>query len=115
MEAVQKHGPDDRFTVNAMWEVAQRLDHAGRQGEALILRQQIVERMRAHLGEEDLETLSAEQRLAASLMKNHRSPEARPLLEHVVRQRTRLLGCDHPQTVSAMQWLDRAQGQAGDQ
>lgn len=114
VQAVQKHGPDARFTVNAMWEVAQRLDDNGQPGEALILRQQIVDRMRAHLGEDDLETLSAEHRLAASLMKNRRAREAQPLLEHVVASRTRLLGYDHPQTSSAIQWLDRARQQAGD-
>jgi hypothetical protein len=99
--ALRKHGPDSTFSIKAMLDVANQLARQDRGAEELDLRTQIVAGLRT-LDPENLNTASAEMRLAACLVKVERYGDADPLLRHVVALRTAQLGQDDPETLKAV-------------
>ncbi|PVF91121.1 hypothetical protein CPB86DRAFT_854759, partial [Serendipita vermifera] len=78
----------------------------GRDGEALLLREEVVEKWRQLLGDNHLDTLLASNNLAVIYLKLGRAKEAVPLAEEVVKK----LGKDHSSTLIAMGTLASAYG-----
>ena len=77
-------------------------DTAGRQGEALKLREQVLPLYRKVLGPEHPDTIGAMNALAYSYQKADRQDEALKLREQVLPLRRKVLGPEHPDTLSAM-------------
>jgi tetratricopeptide (TPR) repeat protein len=96
------HGDDSDITLDAMVRLAISYSTAGKEEDALQLRERVMETQRRGLGEDHVDTLSAMNNLAASYSNLGRDEEALPLKEQVLEKRRRLLGEDHVDTLSAM-------------
>jgi hypothetical protein len=98
-------GPDGGPTARARAGVAEQLERMERLTEAQLLRHEVVNANRRHLGGEHPHTLIAEMWLAINLRDQGLGQDARPLFEHVYEVRRRTLGPVDLQTVQAERYL----------
>jgi hypothetical protein len=107
---IRLSGPDGGPASKARADVAYRLEALGRFAEARLLRQEVLEANRHHMGEEHPYTLSAELWLAANLQRQNMSEESRRLLVHVYEVRRTNLGPENPETVEVERILASIDG-----
>jgi tetratricopeptide (TPR) repeat protein len=98
----RSHGDDSEITLDAMVILAISYSTAGREEDALQLRERLMKTQRRRLGEDHPDTLRAMNNLALSYSKLGRDREALPLQEQVLEKRRRLLGEDHLDTLITM-------------
>jgi len=72
-------GSDGGPAVNAREDLARSLEHADRWTEARVLREEVLAARRRNLGEENVQTLTAEVRLAVNLSHDGLNADALPL------------------------------------
>jgi hypothetical protein len=75
--------------------------------EARLLRTEVLAAHRRHWGEEDPETLVAEEWLALNLANSGLTEDARPLLMRIYQVRLRTLGLEHKDTKQTKRFLER--------
>ncbi|WP_328454985.1 tetratricopeptide repeat protein [Amycolatopsis sp. NBC_00438] len=128
---LQAHGPDHPATTEAREDLARTCARAGRAAEAVTLHaadspwlavahqeagrlDEAIRLLRRLASErDDLGAVRVRLFLARALLADGRSAEALKLFERTVRDRTRILGPDHPATLNARRNLGLAQGPAG--
>jgi hypothetical protein len=98
-------GPDGGPTSRARADVAKQLERMGRLTEARLLRQEVLDANRHHLGDEHPYTLGAEMWLGANLRDSQLLEEARPLFAHVCHVRRHTLGPNDERTLEAESYL----------
>jgi Tetratricopeptide repeat len=95
---IRVFGLDGGPITNAREDVAERLENLGRFIEARPLPAEVLAARRRHLGDEDPETLSAEEWPGWNLAKEGLREGGRPLFQHVLEVRLRTLGPEHEDT-----------------
>jgi tetratricopeptide (TPR) repeat protein len=95
-------GPEHPETLGAMGNLAISYFAAGRRGEALKLREEVLTLSRKVSGPEHPETLGAMQNLAFSYADVGRRDEALKLQEEVLALFRKVLGPEHPATLGSM-------------
>jgi serine/threonine protein kinase/tetratricopeptide (TPR) repeat protein len=98
----QHRGPDHLDTLKSIGNVALASSAAGRFQEALKLREETLELMKAKLGPDHPDTLSSMHNLAISYAEAGRTAEALRLKEETLRLRKDKLSVDDPDTLSSM-------------
>jgi tetratricopeptide (TPR) repeat protein/tRNA A-37 threonylcarbamoyl transferase component Bud32 len=96
------NGPNARETLAAMFCLANVLNDQGKWDEARQLHEDVLERRRNALGEDDPDTNSSINNLANVLRSLGKLDEARQLHEDVLGRRKYELGEDHPDTLNSM-------------
>jgi hypothetical protein len=102
---IRVFGSDGGPTSGARSSVARQLEKMDRLPEAQLLRQEVFEANRHHLGYEHPDTLTAELWLAVNLRNQDLPDEAKPHLVHVCALRRQILGPDDEHTILAEKWL----------
>jgi tetratricopeptide (TPR) repeat protein len=98
-----KHlGPDHRYTLRSMSDLALSYNDLGRYGEALILHQQTLALQKAKLGHDDPDTLIGMNILALCYKALGRYAEARNLFEETLALRRAKFGPDHTDAFGCM-------------
>jgi hypothetical protein len=80
---IRRHGPDGGPVANGRTAVAIQLEMMGRSTEARLLREQTLASYRQHRGDEDPNTLIAEEGLAVNLTNSGLREKATPLVAHL--------------------------------
>ena len=111
--AIRLSGPDSRPTAAARVDLAQQLEKMDRWPEARPLREAVFEASRHHLGDEHLDTLTAEWRFAINLVKQQMINQAKPLVVHVHDGVRSVLGPDDERTINAEKLLSRIDALTG--
>ena len=96
------NGPVHRDTLSALGGLANSYAAAGRQDEALKLREELLALRRKVLGPEHPDTIDAMSNLAHSYAAAGRQDEALKMREEVLALSRKVLGPEHPATLSAM-------------
>jgi tetratricopeptide (TPR) repeat protein len=131
-EHVRGHGPHHPATIEAREELGRTCARAGRAAEAVTLHAadspwlavayqeagrlddaiRLLRRLEAAAERDDLGAVRIRLFLARALLVAGRSAEALELFERTVRDRTRMLGPDHPATLNARRNLGLAQARS---
>jgi hypothetical protein len=96
---VGRFGTDDRHVLRVAHLLSSAYYHDGQYEAALVLDQENLDRRRATLGPDHLDTLMSANGLAVTLSALGRSAEARDLHLDTLERLTRTLGADHHQTL----------------
>jgi tetratricopeptide (TPR) repeat protein len=94
-------GPDHEDVIEARANLATSYSQAGRNAEAVALRERVVSDRERVLGPDNPDTVKARANLATSFSKVGRNEEAVALRERVVSDYERLLGAYRPDTLTA--------------
>jgi serine/threonine-protein kinase len=98
---IREHGADDPRTLATMQVLADAMSYAGERRESLALKERVVERRRAVLGERDPATLDSLASLATSLYYSADRERGRRMRQEVLDLRTAALGPEHRDTLAA--------------
>jgi tetratricopeptide (TPR) repeat protein len=107
-------GPEDPYTVGAMYNLAESYAEAGRRDEALKLREQVLALSPKVWGSEHPQTLSAMDAVADSYQEAGRQAEALKLKEQVLALRLKVLGPENLETLTSMNSVALIQAASAD-
>ena len=99
---LRSKGVSDPDTLQAMTQLANAFDDAGRYADALELREEVLRLRHQTGGPEHLDTLGAMHSLASSFSFLSRYDEAVKLNEEVLALRRKVLGPEHPDTMDTL-------------
>ncbi|MFE9531211.1 tetratricopeptide repeat protein [Streptomyces sp. NPDC006631] len=106
-------GDNHPDTLTARSNLAASYQEAGRNDEAIPIKERAVVDLERLLGNDHPNTLIARSNLATSYQEAGRNDEAIPILERVLAEHERLLGNDHPNTLIARSNLATSYQEAG--
>jgi hypothetical protein len=110
---IRTYGPDGGPAANGRSRVADELEAMDRYPEARLLRQEALDALRHHLGNDHPSTITAETMLARNFLDSGLGIEARPLLRHIHDAEAERLGPDNKGTVWASKWLEYLDSELG--